>query len=401
MTLDNGRKLLAIPGPSVVPDRVLNAMHQPSPNIYYGPLKEMIEGMIPDLKQLAGTTGDVVFYITNGHGTWEAALSNTVAAGEKVLVLGTGPFALGWGAVAQTLGIEIEVIDFGKQSSVDIAQVETRLLADKNNDIKAILVVQTDTSTSVRNDISALGQAIRATGHPALYMVDCMASLGTEPHFMDEWLVDVMVSGCQKGLMVPAGMGFVFLNNRAHAARREMDRVSYYWDWAPRVAPEMLYQRFAGTPPTHHLMGLREALDMILIEEGLENVWTRHRVFAQAIWAAVDSWGSAGRMWLNIKEPDKRSFAVTSITTSHFDGGKIRDWCENVAGVTLGIGLGMADAKSPEFENYFRIGHMGHMNVPMILGTLGTIDAALKALDIPHGAGALEAANHVIATASR
>lgn len=397
MPLHFGQNLLSIPGPSVIPERVLGAMHRPSPNIYEGDLIEMTKTLIPDLKSLACSTGDVAIYIGNGHAAWEAALSNVLNANDKVLVLSSGTFAIGWGDMGKSLGLEIDLLDFGKQAAVDPDTVAAHLAQDTEHSIKAILIVQTDTASSVRNDISAVSEAIKSVGHPALFMVDCIASLATEEFRMDDWNVDVMVAACQKGMMVPAGLSFVYVSPRAQAARSQMSRVSSYWDWEPRTKPKSFRDLFGGTAPTHHLFGLREALNMLIHEEGLEPTWARHRVFARAVWGAVDAWGAAGRMHMNIADPDERSFAVTAITTADGDAGILRKWTEHVAGVTLGIGLGMAKPDDPNYGNYFRIGHMGHLSVPMVMGTLGAIDAGLKANKIPHGPGALAVAATAIA----
>jgi alanine-glyoxylate transaminase / serine-glyoxylate transaminase / serine-pyruvate transaminase len=389
--LANGRSYLAIPGPSVMPDRVLNAMHRASPNIYKGQLHEMTESLFPDLKALARTTAHCAIYIGNGHAAWEAALANILSRGDKVLVLATGRFAHGWADMARGLGIEVEVLDFGSQSDVDLSRAEAALAADKHHLTKAVLMVHVDTSTSVLNDVPGVRAVLDRVGHPALLCVDCIASFGCDRFEMDAWGVDVMVTACQKGLMTPPGLGFVFFNDRADSVRGSAGLASVYWDWRPRVRPEAYFQYFDGTAPTHHLYGLREALDMIG-EEGVEQVWARHKVLARAIWAAFDAWSTTGPVALNIADPAKRSCAVTSAYAGPGGGQQLQDWCERVAGVTLGIGLGRAPA-----EDYFRIGHMGHVNAHMVLGVLAVMDAGLKSLEIPHGPGALDAAARVVA----
>jgi len=389
--LSQGRHYLAIPGPSVMPDRVLNAMHRAAPNIYRGELIELTAGLVPDLKAVARSTGDVAIYIGNGHAAWEAALANVVNPGEKVLVLATGRFGHGWADMARGLGIEVEVLDFGFQAANDVAAVAAALEADKARAIRAVLSVQVDTASSVKNDLAALRAAMDQVGHPALLMADCIASLGCDRFEMDAWGVDVMVAACQKGLMTPPGLCFVWFNARAEAARDRVARVSRYWDWRPRAAPEAYWQYFDGTAPTHHLYGLRAALDMIA-EEGLEQVWARHATLARTIWAAFDAWSVQGPLALNIADPGLRSNAVTSAHLGGDLGRRLQDWTEHQAGLTLGIGLG----REPE-EGYFRIGHMGHVNAHMILGVLATIDAGLVALQIPHGEGALAAAVGVVA----
>lgn len=389
MSLSQGRAYLAIPGPSVMPDAVLQAMHRASPNIYEGELHTMTDSLVPDLKAVAMTKSDVAIYIGNGHAAWEAALSNVLCKGDTVLVLATGHFCIGWGEMASGMGAKVQTIDYGAQSPIDLSQVEKALAADTQGRIKAVLAVHVDTSTSVKNDIAGLRAVMDRVGHPALLMVDCIASLGCDRFEMDAWGVDVMVSACQKGLMTPAGLSFVWFNAKADAARGNC--VTSYWDWRPRIDPEMYYQYFDGTAPTHHIFGLRTALDMIKAE-GLESVFARHEKLAQVIWAAFDRWSAEGPMHLNIDDPAHRSHAVTSIAIGSPNGDKLRRWCENQCGLTLGIGLGRSPA-----DAYFRIGHMGHVNAHMVMGVLGTIDAGLKALDIPHGTGALEAAAGALA----
>ena len=398
MSLGFGRHYLAIPGPSVMPDRVLQAMHQAAPNIYEGALHEMVDGIIPDLKKVAKTSGEVAIYIANGHGTWEAALTNTLSRGDRVLALATGRFVVFWAIMAERLGIEVDLIDFGKSSSIDLNQVEDKLNADHEKSYQAVLVVQTDTASSVRNDIEALSECIRSTGHPALLMVDCMASLACDRFDMDAWGVDLMVAGSQKGLMTPPGLGFMYFNHRVIEARKRADLVTPYWDFLPRINPEVFYEYFYGTAPTHHLFGLREALNMIF-EEGLDQIWARHAKLSQAIWSAFESWGEGSSIRLNIKEPQQRSHSVTSASMDPPHATELRRWTEHKAGVTLGIGLGMADPSDPAYHGFFRVAHMGHVNAHMTLGMLSVIDAGLKALNIPHGDGALEAASRIVSSA--
>ncbi len=395
MALNFGRLQLSIPGPSIIPDRVLAAMHRPSPNIYEGEMIDSAETIYPDLQKLARTKGHGVIYISNGHGAWEAALANCFSKRDKILVLGTGIFGHGWANLARSMGIDVEVLDFGPASAADPQVLAGRLKQDRSFDIQAVLTVQTDTGSSVQNDIPALRKAIDASGHPALFMVDCIASLGCEPFEMDKWGVDVMVSGSQKGLMVPAGLGFVFFTDRAALARKSANLVSQYWDWHPRAHPKQFYERFAGTPPTHHLLGLRESLDMLLNEEGLENAWARHDTFARALWTAVDVWGPEA-LRPNIVNPAERSRAVTTLISEADNAARLRAWCEEKAGLTLGIGLGREEDGWPPADAMLRVGHMGHLNIPMMMGTIGTMDAGLKALGIPHGSGAIEAAAKVI-----
>lgn len=390
-----GRHYLAIPGPSVMPDAVLQAMHRAAPNIYDGELIDMMPGLTADLRRVARTEHHVAIYIANGHGVWEAALANTIAPGERVLVPATGRFAHGWALTAQGLGIETQILDFGKSSPWDMDQIADALRADTAHQIKAVLAVHVDTSTSIRNNVPALRALLDELGHPALLMADCIASMGCDRFEMDAWGVDVAVTGSQKGLMVPPGTAFVFFNDKAAAKRALMPRVSEYWDWTPRAHPEEFYQYFNGTAPTHHLYGLRQALDMIH-GEGMENVWARHELLARAIWAACAVWAEGGALALNVDDPEFRSCAVTSLRLDQGRGTALRNWVEGNLGLTLGIGLGMAEPGDPKRDDFFRLGHMGHLNGQMVMGMLGGVEAGLAALNIPRGKGALDAAAAVI-----
>jgi alanine-glyoxylate transaminase/serine-glyoxylate transaminase/serine-pyruvate transaminase len=396
LTLTQGRSYLAIPGPSVMPDAVLRAMHRAAPNIYAGELIEMTAGIVADLKRVAGTAHKVAIYIGNGHGAWEAALANVLNPGDRVLVPACGRFAHGWAEMAVGLGAEPEIIEFGRADPWDMDQIRAALMADKGQRIKAVLAVHTDTSSSIRNDIAALRACLDEVGHPALLMVDCIASFAADRYEMDAWGADVTVTASQKGLMVPPGLGFVFYNDRASAVRAAMPRVSRYMDWVPRGEPQEFYQYFGGTAPTHHLYGLRASLDMLL-DEGMDHVWARHARLARAIWAACEVWADGGPLRLNVADPAHRSHAVTALRIGAPHGTALRDWVETRLGLTLGVGLGMAPPGDPAWHGFFRLGHMGHVNGHMILGLLGGIEAGLSALDIPHGRGAVEAAALVIA----
>ncbi|WP_102110498.1 pyridoxal-phosphate-dependent aminotransferase family protein [Oceaniglobus roseus] len=396
MSLSNGRHYLAIPGPSVIPDRVLNAMHRAAPNIYTGELHDMMPGLIADLQAVAKTKHHCAIYIVNGHGAWEASLANVLSRGDEVLVLATGRFAHGWATMAEQLGAKCTIIDYGRRAAVDLGQLSEALEGDKGHRFKAVMLVQVDTASSVKNDIAAVRRTMDAAGHPALLMVDCIACLAVDDFHMDDWGVDVMVAACQKGLMTPPGLGFVFFNDKADRARNSANCVTHYWDWRPRAFPEEFYMRFDGTAPTHHLYGLRAALDMIN-EEGLANVHARHATLARAVWAALDAWAVEGPLEPNIADPALRAHAVTAVRIGAPNGEALRSWLTENAGVTLGLGIGMVDPGQPGADGFFRIGHMGHVNSHMVMGVLGTMQAGLTALGLPHGKGALDAAAAVCA----
>ncbi len=392
MNLNRGRTLTAMPGPSVIPDEVLNAMHRSMPNIYEGELVDISTSLFADLPAIARTSGRAFISISNGHGAWEMALANTLSRGEGVLVLESGRFALGWGDQAKMLGAEVEILNAEPRSPINPDAVEQRLSEDTDRKIKAILAVQVDTASGVWNDIAAIGRAIRSAGHPALFMVDCVASIGCVEYLMDDWGVDVTVGGSQKGLMVPPGLGLVWANDRALAAHMSADMRSPYWDWTARMSEETHYLRFCGTAPIQHIYAMRKALDMI-DEEGLEAIWQRHAVFAGAVRAAIDAWATPGGLDFNIIDPVHRSNSTTTILSGSIDSERLCRICEDDAGMTLGIGLGAFSGDT------FRIGHMGHLNPPMVLGALATVEAGLKAMDAPIGSSGAEAATTVLAEA--
>ena len=392
MSLSHGRPMVSIPGPSVIPDRVLAAMHRAMPNIYEGELVEISYSVQDDLRKIARTEQPVYITVSNGHGAWEMVISNTLSRGDKVLVLESGRFAVGWGEMAETSGVKTEILHGLDSDPVDPAAVLERLKADVAGEIAAVMVVQVDTATSVRNDIPAIRSAIDAAGHGALLMVDCIASLGCEPYEHDEWGADITVAASQKGLMVPPGLGFVFPSEKALAAYESADLRTGYFDWGPRTNPEEHHKIYCGTPPIQHLWAMREALDM-LFEEGLENVWNRHRALADAVRAAVHAWESDDGFSFNVSDPAYRSNSVTTVHTGEINATELRRIAEQDGGVTLGIGL-------DEFaDRAIRIGHMGHLNPHMILGTLGTIEAALTKMGVPMKESGAAAAAAVIGSA--
>ena len=397
MTTSSGQTYLAIPGPSVIPEEVLRSMHRSAPNIYEGELIELTKSLIPDLNYVARSSGNVAIYIANGHGIWEAALSNIATANDHILVVATGRFAHGWAEMARKLAIKVDVVDFGKNRALDIEVLAKKLKSESKTKYKAILMTHVDTSTSVKNDILNVRKKLDEINCSALLAVDCIASLACDKFEMDEWGVDIMVAACQKGLMVPPGIGFVFFNERARERQKQIPHVSSYWDWEPRINPKFYYEYFCGTAPTHHIYGLRTALDMIKNEE-IENTWKRHEILSRAIWAAIDKWSLDGDMSLNVKDPIERSHAVTSIRLGGKNGTKLRQWLQTKSGLTIGIGLGMSEPGDPNGDGFVRFGHMGHVNAQMVMALLGSVDAGLNAIEYKHGNGGLEAASKVLSS---
>ncbi len=384
MTVANGREFLSIPGPTNIPDAVLQAMNRPAIDLYTGAMVGLSEGLLADLPKLFRTQGQVYIYAANGHGGWEAALSNVLSRGDHVLVLESGRFAIGWGEMARVMGAEIEVLPQDIRRAVDPAAVEARLREDKAHSIKAIMVVQVDTASGVVNDLPAIRRAIDAAKHPALLMVDTVASLGCMPFEMDAWGIDVAMSGSQKGLMTPPGIALVAANAKAKAVHKTANMRTHYWDWTAREGEEH-YNIYCGTPPMHTVFGLRKAVDMIF-EEGLENVFRRHALLAEATRRAVARWEDGQVLAFNAIVPAERSNSITNVLTQGRDPMALLDFCREKCGVVIGQGIGQLSGKA------FRIAHMGHTNAPMVLGTLSAIEIGLKALNIPHGAGGVSAA---------
>jgi len=383
--VSQGRDFLAIPGPTVIPEQVLGAMHRPAIDIYTGSLVAVTDRCLSGLKTVFQTTGDVYIYAANGHGAWEAALSNVLCSGDDILVLESGLFAKTWGESGVLQGLQPQLVASSWRQPVDYEKTTEILKADKAHSIKAVLAAQVDTASGVVNDIPRLREILDEANHPALLMVDCIASLGTMDFQMDNWGVDVALSGSQKGLMLPPGLSFVAANSKAKALHQQADLKTHYWDWTFRDGPEH-YMKYCGTPPEHMMFGLDCALDMLL-QEGLSFAFERHRLLANAVRAAVEAWGSNGLMRLNIESEQCRSNSVTAIELASGKApGLLLEWCEKTASVKLGITIGDLHNKG------FRIGHMGYVNAPMVLGVLGVVETGLHALGWEFGSSGLTAA---------
>lgn len=388
MTLNYGLDLMAIPGPSILPERVRAVLSQPMPDIYAGELIDQSNSVLDRLPAIARTAGYGFVVIGNGHAAWQMAIDNLLEPRDQVLVLDTGVFARFWGEYASDAGIEVELLPGDMQTPVDPDALQQRLDQDDGS-IKAVLLAHTDTASSVRNDIEAVRAAMDAASHEALLMVDGIASIGAEPFEMDGWGVDVAIGASQKGLMCPPGVAFVWAGDRAMNRYRELStdrRRTGYVDWELRVDPEAIYQSYAGTPPVLHIRALNAAFDLIEEEGGLEAVWERHRVLADAVRAAVAAWSTPDGISFNIASPEHRSDAVTTVRTGSIDAAELARICKNDFGVTIGVGLGGARKSS------FRIGHMGHLNPPMVFGAVGAIEAALVTMGAPMGSSGVAAA---------
>lgn len=379
-----GRPFIQLPGPTNIPDRVLAAMHRPAVDFAGSGFTAMTRGCLEDLRKVFQTDGEVFAYVALGHGMWEVALDNLVAPGETVLVVDTGRFSEGWCELVRAQGVEVVTTPPFLRRSVDPAAVEEALREDRQHRIRAVLMVQIETSTGVQHDVRAVRRAIDAAGHPALLVVDAVASLACVDLPMDAWGVDVAFTASQKGLMMPPGMGFVAVGERAREAGERNTAPRRYWDWRSRRGDES-YLWFYGTPPMQMLWGLRAALDMLL-EEGLPAVFARHHRLAEAARQAVAHWGAEGALEFQAEVPEDRSDAVTAVRFKAGDPDAVRLHCRDRLQVAFGGGLGSFRGQ------LLRIGHLGDLNEPMLLGALAVLETALRREGVPHRPGGVGAA---------
>jgi len=377
----SGRHFLQIPGPTNVPDRVLRAMDYPTID-HRGPeFQQLGKKVLADIRKIFQTSQPVVIYPASGTGAWEAALVNTLSPGDKVLMYETGHFASLWKKMADKLGLNPEFIVGDWRHGVDAAAIGARLAADRNHEIKAVCVVHNETSTGVTSDIAAVRRAIDAAAHPALLLVDTISSLGSVDYRHDEWGVDVTVSGSQKGLMLPPGISFNAVSAKAIAASASARLPKAFWGW-----DEIIESNKNGfwpyTPATNLLYGLSEACDMLL-EEGLQNVFARHRRHAEATRACVNAWG----LEVLCQNPAEYSPALTAVVMPE---GHNADAFRKVVLETFNMSLGQGLSKLS--GKVFRIGHLGDFNDLTLMGTLAGVEMGLALAGVPHHAGGVLAA---------
>ena len=382
MSTPTGRHFLQIPGPTNVPDRVLRAMDMPTMD-HRGPeFAQLTLEILGGLKQVFKTSADVVIYPASGTGAWEAALANTLSPGDKVLMFETGHFATLWQGIAKDLGLNVEFVEGDWRRGVDAADVEARLNADKGHEIKAIMVVHNETSTGVTSRISEIRKAIDNSRHPALFMVDVISSLGSIDYRHDEWGVDVTVAGSQKGLMLPPGLSFNAVSEKALQASSSATLPASFWRWQPMISANKTGY-FPYTPATNLLYALRESLKMLLHEEGLDNVFARHMRHGEATRRAVRAWG----LEILCQNPDEYSPALTAIMVPEgHDADYLRKVILERFNMSLGTGLAKVQGR------VFRIGHLGDFNDLMLAGTLSGVEMGLEAAQIPFNKGGINAA---------
>jgi alanine-glyoxylate transaminase / serine-glyoxylate transaminase / serine-pyruvate transaminase len=386
-----GVRLLHSPGPTHVPDAVVHAMSRQPVDLADPRLGALISACESGMRRLLGTdASDVFFFAANGHGGWEAVIANLVAPGTAVLVPGTGHFSDSWAEQVRAFGGVAVRTPYREGEPIDPAAVEAALRDDREQRIAAVFVVHTDTASGTTCDLAAMRAAIDAAGHPALFVVDVVASLAAAPFAMDGLGVDVAIGASQKGLMVHPGLAFVAVNARALAAAEQNPSPRFYWDWQRRRS-DLSYRKFCGTPPLAHLAGLEAALALI-DEEGLDEVHARHARLARAVHAAVARWSEAGGLGFFTKVPSARSVSVTAIAVAAgHDPEALRAVARQRFQVSIAGGLG------PLAGRVFRIGHLGDVNEAMVLGCIAAVEAALHAQRIPFASGGVEAAVNVLA----
>ncbi len=379
MTRIPGNRFLHSPGPTHVPAEVLNAMHR-QPLDHGDPrLGETIEAIETGLRRLLRTReAEVFMFASNGHGAWETTIENVIAPGKAALIPGTGHFSEQWAVQAEGCGRNAIRTPFREGYPADPNDVEKALRADTKREIAAVFAVHTDTASSTTNDLAAIRAAIDASGHPALFVVDVVASLAAAPFAMDDLRANVVVGASQKGLMSPPGMGFVAVDSQAREVAAVNPAPRYYWDWKRRQA-SYSYNKFCGTPPQNLLFGIEAALELIF-REGLEQVFARHALLARAVHAAVECWSREGVVSFHCKVPQARSVSVTTIEVAK---GHDPEAMRSVARERFQVAI--AGALGPQTGRAFRIGHLGDLNAPMILGALAGVEAAMTVQGIPFG----------------
>jgi alanine-glyoxylate transaminase / serine-glyoxylate transaminase / serine-pyruvate transaminase len=387
--IHTGRHFLQIPGPTNVPDRVLRAMSRPTMD-HRGPeFAKLASEVLDGMRSIFQTARPVVLYPSSGSGAWEAAMVNTLSPGDRVLMFETGQFSQLWRQVAERLGFQVDYVPGDWRRGASAAEAEARLSADKSHAIKSVMVVHNETATGVTSSIVEMRNALNRARHPALLMVDAISSLGCLDFRHDEWQVDVTIAGSQKGLMVPPGLSFNAISEKAMAANKTAKMPRSYWDWQ-----EMLKQHSAGffpyTPAINLIFGLHEA-QRILNEEGLTNVFRRHQRHGEATRAAVEAWGLENVC----VEPRDFSNTVTAVFTPQgHDADRLRKIILENFDMSLGAGLGKIAGKA------FRIGHLGSLNDLMLAGTLCGVEMGLRLAGVPHKAGGVMAALHRLTPAS-
>jgi alanine-glyoxylate transaminase / serine-glyoxylate transaminase / serine-pyruvate transaminase len=385
MSLHTGRHFLQIPGPTNVPDRVLRAMDMPTMD-HRGPeFAELGLEVLEGAKRIFRTRQPVIIYPSSGTGAWEAAIVNTLSPGDKVLMAETGQFAVLWRGIAEKFRLDVDFLPGDWRRGADLELIEARLAADRSHQIKAVCVVHNETSTGCVTHPLEVRKILDRVKHPALLLVDTISGLGSLEYEHDAWGVDVTVAGSQKGLMLPPGLGFNAISEKARAVAKASPSMRSYWDWEDVIAINKI-GTWPYTPATNLLFGLKEAIAM-LEEEGLENVWARHKRHSAATRAAVKAWG----LETQCADPHAHSPALTGVVMPEgHDADHFRKVVLENFDMSLGTGLNKIKGK------VFRIGHLGHFNDLMLMGTLAGVEMGLDLAKVPHRAGGVQAAMEVL-----
>ena len=388
-----GRYFVQNPGPTNIPDRVLEAFRRPAIDFADPDFIALADSVWEELPEIFGGADAMVVLTTVGHGAWESSLTNTLDPGDAVLIPDCGLFGRRWAMMARDLGYEVVTTRPDMRQPTDPAEIAEILAADTAHRIRNVCVVHTETSTGAVADLAAVRAAIDDAAHPALYIVDAVCSLGTEPMRMRDWGIDVVVSASQKGLMMPPGLSFCALSDRALERNAAAATPRFHLAWGPRFEEGHVYKRFGGTPPEQHMFALRAALDIIAESGGIDASVARHRRWAAAVHAAVEGWASGGVWKINIAEPQHRAAAITCVRTEPIAAGPLIAMARDRFNVSVGSGMmtGMEGRA-------FRIGHLGDLNEPMLLGALGGLETAMTVLGLPHGDGLPAAVASLAAT---
>jgi alanine-glyoxylate transaminase/serine-glyoxylate transaminase/serine-pyruvate transaminase len=389
-----GRYFVQNPGPTNIPDRILEAFRRPAVDFADPDFIALAEGIWTELPEIFGGADKIVVLTAVGHGAWESTLTNTLDPGDAVLIPDCGLFGRRWARMARELGYEVVTTESHIRRPTDPAEIAEILEADTAHRIRSVCIVHTETSTGAVTDLAAMRAAIDAANHPAIYVVDGVCSLGIEPLRMRDWGIDVVVAASQKGLMMPPGLSFCALSERAVERNRSAATPRFHLAWAPRFEEGAIYNRFGGTPPIQHMFALRTALDMIAETGGIDGSIARHRRWAAAVHAAVDGWASGGPWEINVVEPKHRTAAITCVRTGDIAATPLIAMARDRFRVSVGSGM------MTEMEGRgFRIGHLGDLNEPMLLGALGGLETAMTVLGLPHGHGLPAAVASLAATA--
>ena len=385
MTLHTGRHFLQIPGPTNVPDRVLRAMDMPTMDHRGVEFAELGHAVLAGCQRIFRTQQPVIIYPASGTGAWEAAIVNTLSPGDKVLMAETGQFAVLWHGIADKFKLDVEFLPTDWRRGADVEQIEARLAADRQHKIKAVCVVHNETSTSCVTHPLEVRKALNRTNHPALLMVDTISGLAALEYEHDAWGIDISVAGSQKGMMLPAGLSFNAVSEKALAASKANASLRSYWDWHDMIAYNKL-GTFPYTPAANLLYALKEAIAM-LEEEGLDNVFARHKRHGAATRAAAKAWG----LELVCLDPHSYSAALTAVMVGEGqDADAFRKVVLDNFDMSLGTGLGKLKGKA------FRIGHLGHFNDLMLMGTLSGVEMGLDLAKVPYRSGGVLAAMDVL-----